>query len=372
MISSSSSPAGSAIYAIFTRLRAVLNLQMTDEQLVNLANNQNQTASIAKQKIIALLFQENGNNAIQNLLEIRKSEKREEVRKNFSPHERKRSDSSFENSFSAAVCKELKMKDGELESLFKNKTIFFRVLLILLDLVQRRNTRTNTKSASSKINLTEMKIAKFKSEEPQSGLGCVTMNKNGSEYMASNKISLLENQSLLMNKVQNLESENERLLKKLNDLQELFDSAISETKVQTSIKEKGLSDAALALDSRKSILQQCQILQLKRYLTSFTDEFDKIEMVIAASNSEIPQIKSQLKDFVKSKCDEKTAKDVELIIKRLDSLHKNINRNLRDGTITKEERSTPALEFISEFINPARSRDLKPINLADVMDGVFS
>jgi hypothetical protein len=192
------------------------------------------------------------------------------------------------------------------------------------------------------------------------------------------KLSLLERHDILIQKQQKLENENlilvkqnKQLTSKLSLIQSLFDEATSDLNVNTILKEKGHVAASKVLDIRKSTLQQSQIIQLKRHLASFTDESDKYDMIIATSHSEISQIKAKLKELVEPKTlkDEHYNKCINSTIKKLDSLSRNIDRGIKDVTKTKNDRITPTFEFISEFIHPQRSRNLKPVNLADVMNG---
>lgn len=77
----------------------------------------------------------------------------------------------------------------------------------------------------------------------------------------------------------------------------------------------------------------------------------------------------QLQQAKTSSQDEKFEKVLLSAVKKLDSISKNVNRGFRDKTRSPEDRVTPAIEFMSEFIHPQRKRDLKSVALSDIMDG---
>jgi hypothetical protein len=89
---------------------------MTDQELLNIASSQKMAN--AKQKLIALLFEHNGNGNISTLMEARKAEKRDELRHNISSHLKNISDTHFESCFISTISHELKVGFIIISSLF--------------------------------------------------------------------------------------------------------------------------------------------------------------------------------------------------------------------------------------------------------------
>jgi hypothetical protein len=105
MITETETPSGSAIFALFARLKTLVpSCQLTDDQLLAIVNNQN---SSPKQKLLAAIFDFIGITSVNTLLEQRKSEKRLEMKRNLPMYDRKQNDFAFDGVFSVHVAKEL-------------------------------------------------------------------------------------------------------------------------------------------------------------------------------------------------------------------------------------------------------------------------
>lgn len=65
----------------------------------------------------------------------------------------------------------------------------------------------------------------------------------------------------------------------------------------------------------------------------------------------------------------KPTDDLKLSLQTIDALIKHITRQAKDRLDTRDDEQSPAVEFLSEFICPKRTRDLAPVSLADVCSG---
>jgi hypothetical protein len=282
------------------------------------------------------------------------------------------------------------LKSSEVKALLSNKSTFFKVLGVLVirinDIVAQPAKRQTAQVNDARTTVNHVAKAKIHSTLPNN------LEKNSGEIShpssakdepsnpGTAKLTLLERHTLLMSKMELIEAENTQILlknkalnEKLSSLQSLFDESIASSKVSKTISEKGSTAGFKAFQSRKATLQQCQITQLKRHLASFSDETERTDMIVSTSVYQISQIKTSLKEICSKhaaiKKDDVTSKEIESVIKKLDSVSRNIERSIRDNTKVKEERITPEIEFLTEFIHPSRQRDLNPVILSDVMDG---
>lgn len=68
--------------------------------------------------------------------------------------------------------------------------------------------------------------------------------------------------------------------------------------VTKTCTEKGHISASIILEQRKAMMQQCQIVQLKRHLATFTSEADSRDAIVSNAVSQLDQVKGSIQDIV--------------------------------------------------------------------------
>ncbi|KAI8910988.1 hypothetical protein EDD86DRAFT_265225 [Gorgonomyces haynaldii] len=291
---------------LFTRLRSVVPdcSRLSDIELSALVNSKEQ--SHAKQKLLAIVFNRLGDTDIEQLLEQRRQEKRNEIRMNKTSQEKIKALNDFDRLFSQVVVE----KTGCGPKFLTNKAQFVKLLETVLDRIQSRKTKPRPEP----IGLGDQKVAKTKAEQVED-------------------VIIKQEPKLDVDVVQ-LMKENQDLKNRLQEMQLLYQATIAETSL-----DKNPQKAFQQLTDKKMMLLQSQIAQLKRQIDVYKDQ-------------------SLFNETIKSD-------ELKQVIKKTEYLAKTMDRSVRDRLQTQEELKSNTFHFLSDFI----SRERQPVSLLDVSSG---
>jgi predicted nuclease with TOPRIM domain len=169
---------------------------------------------------------------------------------------------------------------------------------------------------------------------------------------------LVSKHQILIQKVQQIETEKVQLQSKLESIESLYSELII-GKENVDKQNRSLSKKYNQLTIQKSIVYQSQIIQLKRQLDKYKQVANKKELFVYSAQEQVFMCLEKARSL-ESLISDKPA--LEGLIKRLQALSKHITRSERDHIESIEPN---AFHFISDFLHGH-----KEITMNDVCSGI--